>query len=356
MAFDVLRTTLKKYYEDEGMMGKQIDEVLFPSLDESTNATVKIDEYTGQPFTARAIVKGQPANVREFVNGSGNEYEPPLVKEKTPIDEILDDTVIVGNEGDAGFSAQQTDLVDKIINGPKGHVVAHKMARAKAAIDVYRTGVFSLPLETGGTIQFDYGRESGLGSLTADFSSVTIDAAFKAMYDALHPYGIPSGNLTVLMGSSWYKEFQISTAVQNKRKSFTAASLISESMRPPILDGAEGLYYAGDYNVDGMSMPIRILTYEPDWQYLATEGGSPAPYMPADECVMFNLGGIAWRINRGITVKDSSGNKSREVGDIVFDSFSGDDPPVDWLRSSARFMYIRGNINHTARSTGSNFN
>ena len=353
MSISVLKETAKLYYEDQGLMGKQIDEVLFPTLDESTNTMVKVDEFTGQPFTARAIVKGQPANVREFVNGSGSEWEPPIVKEKTPIDEALDDAVIVGNEASAAYTQQATDLINKIIDGPKGHVVAHKMARAKAAIDVYRTGIFSLPLENGGTVEFDYGRATDLGNMTADFTaSDTIDSAIKEMYTAMKAYGVPSGQLAILMGSSWYSEFQSDSTVIAKRQSFTAANLINESMKPAILEGAEGLYYAGDYNVDGMAFPVKILVYEPDWQYLATNGGTSTAYMPADEAVMFNLGGAAWRVNRGVTVLDDNGAKTREVGDIVFDSYTDNDPVVDWLRSNARFMYVRGNINHTARMTG----
>ena len=354
MSFDTLTTTMKLYYEDQGMMGKQIDEVLFPSLDESAKATVKVDDYTGQPFTARAIVKGQPANIRNFVNGTGNEYEPPIVKEKTPIDEELDDSVIVGNDPTAPASQQMMDLVTKIIDGPKGHVIAHKMARAKAAIDVFRIGVFSLPLENGGTIEFDFGRNESL-DITADLSSVTFDQALLAMYKALNPFGFPQGNIGLLAGQSWFSRFQSDEKVLEKRKATNAAALIQERMNNPFFQGAEGLYDMGMYNVDGMASPVRILTYSPDWPYLAKEGGNTSPYLPADEAVMFNIGGIGWRINRGVTVKDGQGRKSRQVGDIVFDTFGDDDPVVDWLRSNARFMYIKGNINHTCRSKGSNF-
>ncbi len=352
MSIQILTETAKLYYEDMAFKGKQIDEVLFPSLDNSRNTTVKIDTYTGNPFALRALTKGQEAHVREYEPGDGYEFEPPVFKEKTPIDEHLRDSAVAGVDPKSGAADHVRQAVHHIVEGPKGFLAAARMTRVKAALDVFLTGKFTAYNGDETVKEIDFERDSSL-TLTANFSSVTMDAALKAMYDALTPFGIPRGNLAVLMGSDWFADWTADADVKEKRNYTNPESMIEEKLIPDLLKGAEGLRVAARYSITGVPVPVWILTYEPNWPYLATKDGSTAPFMPVDKAVMFNLGGPGYRCNRGVDVTSPSKQIVREVGDLVIDSFIDNDPPVEWLRSNARFMYLPANINHTCVSTGS---
>jgi hypothetical protein len=356
MAIDIITTGVQLLYEDMPKAGKQLWEMLFSTRDESVNASIKIDEYTGQAYSARAVKSGMPSKVRKYEAGSGVEYTPVVHKEKTPIGEELSDAKVAGLPSTAPAVQHMRERARKIVEGPKGHVVAHNMAKNKAAIDVMRTGIFSA-LDENDTVQtVDFGRDSSL-SFTYDLSSGTnsFDKAMKQLYSAMTAFGVPKGNLAVILGADWFNEFQTATEVKEKRKATRASSLITEAMQPPLLMNTQGLYVVGRYNVDGMAPPLWILTYDSDWPYLGEEGGSTAPYMPDDEAVMFSVNSVAWSCFRGVDAFDANHNRQRVVGELVFDNFSSDDPIIEWVRSQSRFMFIRGNINHTGRITGENF-
>ena len=53
-----------------------------------------------------------------------------------------------------------------------------------------------------------------------------------------------------------------------------------------------------------------------------------------------------------IPVSNFSGNIIRTSGDIVFDEFKENDPVQLNMRSQARYAFVPGDIDHTARSTG----
>ena len=351
--FRTLIATMKKYFESSAFTGKQIDKVLFPTLDESDATTVSVDKYTGQPYAARTIKQGQPARVRLYKPGSGFEFEPPLQKEKTPIDEKLRDSVVAGVEATAPQAQHMQQVVRQIVDGPMGHRPAHAMARNKMAIDVYRTGIFTATDEIGVVEQFDFLRDSNLDR-AYDFAAggASFDEMVVAMYQELSVFGIPKGNLAVILGATVLAEYEGDAIVTAKRLNNDANILAQQNMVPTLLEGAEGLYIVGRYQADGMAVPVWILSYDPDFPYLAEEGGTPEPFLPDDEAVMFNVGGIAWHFNRGIDVKSADGNSIvRAVGDIVIDTFTSDDAPITWIRSNARPFFARGQINHTSRTT-----
>ena len=351
MAIETLTTTAKKYYEDVAFQGKQIDEFLFPSLDNSPNTTVKIDTYTGSPFAFRAIEKGGQAVVREYEPGDGYEFEPPLHKEKTPIDETLRDSVVAGVEANSPQGAHIQQSVRQIISGPKGFMAAMKMTRAKSALDVYLTGKFTAYNGDAVVKEIDYNRNGSL-SFNVNIGGVDAqDSALKRMYDALAKQGTPRNNLAVIMGSKWFAKFESDTNVIEKRKATNASDWLQKDMQPPLLQGVEGLYVVGRYSVDGVAVPIWILVYEPDWPYRQTAAGASKSFMPEDQALMFNVGGMGYRCNRGIDVL-SGGTITRAVGDMVIDNFTDSDPPVEWIRANARFMYLKSNMNHTCVATG----
>ena len=361
---DTVRTllaTMKKYFENPAFGGKQIDEVFFPELDESTGTTITVDRYLKGPYAARSIVQGQPAKVRQYAAGSGTIYTPELTKEKTPVDEVLSDSVIAGLEATDDAAQHYLRLTRQIVDGPAGFRPAFKMARAKAAIDVYRTGVMSWVDENGTVNQFDFQREAAIGPgvLTYDFTAApTFDSAVKAMYDALRAQnqGFPGGQIGLMVGSSWLKEFETDSTVIEKRKATNVMQLVDENMLPPSYQGCEDLTVIAKYNVDGMAKPVTIMTYEPGYLYKNGEDGTPEEFMPANAAIMFPMNTRSWRFNRGIQVKGTNDTLMRVAGDLVMDTFVDNDPPIEWFRANARFMYIPGNINHIASAVGSAFN
>lgn len=352
MAIDILTSTAKKYFENVAFQGKQIDEVLFPMPDDSINTTVKIDTYTSAPFALRSITKGQPAKVRAYQAGDGYEFEPPLYKEKTAIDEQLHDSVVAGVEPNSPAGMHMQQAVRHIVDGPAGFMAAAKMTRAKAALDVYLTGVFRGMDESEVIKEIDFNRDASL-TLALDFATVSHDDALRSMYDALAAQGCPRANLAVIMGSDWLSSWERDAGVVAKREATQASGWITKNLQPPLLQDAEGLYVIGRYSIDGTASPVWVLAYEPSWPYRTAPNATPAPFMPADQAVMFDVGGVGYRCNRGVSVKNGD-RIEHVVGDLVIDSFTDNDPPAEWVRANARFMYLRGNINHTCAATATN--
>jgi len=358
MAISVLTQGVKRYYADQNaaLMGKQLDAVLFPIQDNSPNATVRLDTYTGNGFALSSIRQGEPSVAVAYAPGTGYEHEVLAYKRKTPIGEQLRDAVVAGIEATSPQSAHVRRAIEQIIGGPKGFIAANKMMRNKMALDVYLTGKMVNYDAAGNSDEVDFGRAGAL-TKTYDFSTSgnSFDDAIRDQYNAMRAYGVPQSKLAVILGADWLHEFEVDGTVIEKRKATAFGSYVVENMVPSQFQGTEGLQVIGRYNVDGMVAPIWILAYSPDWQYRATDGGSLEEYMPSTKMVMFDIGGMAWRCNRGIDVLDPRGNIVRRVGDLVIDSFKQDDPPVEWIRATCRPFYIRGNINHTSVCTGSNF-
>lgn len=356
MAVDLLLKTAKKYFENPAFGGKQIDEVFFPELDESTQTTVSVDRYTAAPFAARSIIQGAPANVRQYQPGDGVEYEPVATKEKTIIDEKLRDSVIAGISSMDSQAMHLQQAVRQIVDGPAGFRPAFKMSRSKAALDVMRTGVMQWLDDTGVVKQIDFERNAAIssGTLAYDFTATaTFDSATKAIYDALRAQnqGFPSTGIGFLIGSSWLTEFETDTVVQAKRAASGYAQLINENILPPGYQGCEDMKFIGRYNVDGMAGPVNIFTYEPGYLY---DNGvdTPSELFPATAAVMFPMMERNWRFNRGLDVNGPNESIVRSVGDLVLDSYTEKDPSAEWLRAQARFMYVPGNINRSASAVG----
>ncbi len=355
MALSVLVQAAKRYWEDQlaARDGKQIDEILFPILDESPAATVQIDTYVGQGFAMSYTKIGEPAHVVPYTPGVGYEYEVLRMKRKTPCDETLADAVIAGVEPKAPQAQHAMQVMKNIVGGPKGFLAANKMARMKMALDVFLEGKMVNYDEDGNSQEIDFSRDGSL-TLTYDFTGInaTFDESIKNAYDAGQAFGIPQGNLAVILGETWLTQFQTDAAVLEKRKTTDVMSHIQENMQPPELQGVEGLYVMGKYRVDGMAFPVWILAYNPSWQYVAYKGAAAAPFIPATKMIMFNLGADGYRFNRGVEVLNDKGAIVRAVGDMVIDSFVDADPPQNWLRATSRPFYLLPNINHTSVTTG----
>lgn len=362
---DVVRTflsTAKKYIESPAYgADKEIDEVFFPNLDESIQTTVTMDRFLGGPAAAASIVNGQAANVVKYTPGNGQVYEVQLTKEKTPVDEALRDSVIAGIDAEALEPVHYQKLTEQIVGGPKGFRARNKVTRVKAAMDVLRTGIMTWYSEAGAPIAtIDFSRDANIspGSLTFDMSLVKFDEAMKSTYDLLRAkhLGFPNGGIGVLVGDDWLNNFESDSAVQAKRAASSYMNLIREDLLPPTFENCSSMHLIATYNNDGISMPINIFTHTPTYQYKANDAATPAPYLPVDAFIMFPMDMRAsnYRVNRGVDVKASDNAIMRTVGDMVLDTFTGDDPPVQWFRSNARFGYMAGNINTIASGVGTN--
>jgi len=358
MAISTLVQAGKRYFEDTNAAreGRQFDEAFFPELDESPATTIQLDQYLGQGFAMSVTRQGEKAHVVAYVPGVGNEWTPLTSKRKTPIDEKLADSAVVGLEPKAPQSQHMMRVVQQILGGPKGFMAAMKMMRIKMAVDVLRSGEMKYYDEDGTATEIDFERDSSL-TLTYDFAteSNSFDGALLAAYNAGMAFGLPQGGLAVLLGDSWLTEYNTDAAVLAKRRNTVSANYVTDAMKPPMFRGVEGLYVVGQYQPDGLAFPVWILSYKPAWQYVGYSGAAAASFIPAAEMIMLNIDSPAYRFNRGIQVVGSSGNIERAVGDMVIDSFRDDDPPADWLRANVRTFYARGNIDHTSVTTGSNF-
>lgn len=358
MAISTLVQAAKRYFEDHNAarVGKQIDEILFGTLDESSAATVQLDQYLGQGFAMSYTKIGQPAHVVPYTPGVGKEWEVLPIKRKTPIDETLADSAVAGVEPKAPQAQHMMQVMRHIIGGGKGFIAANKMMRIKMALDVFLEGKMINYDELGNSSEVDFGRDSSL-TLTYDFNAVgaTFDACLKQAYDANQVFGIPQGNLAVILGSSMLKQFMVDPTVKAKRLNTNASNYVMESIRPPLLQGVEGLFVVGLYHPDGMPFPVWILTYNPAWKYVGYSGATASAFVGANKMILFNLGGEGYRFNRGVQVLNGKGQIVRRVGDMVIDSFVDNDPPQDWFRATCRPFYALGNIDHTSVTTGSNF-
>ena len=137
-----------------------------------------------------------------------------------------------------------------------------------------------------------------------------------------------------------------------RMKANAANNLIELNMAPPQLRNTKGLFVVGRYRVPGKLFSVTILGFSPDSQYTAYVGATAADYMPSTEAVIFSTGDIRYRIGRGINALDDSGRVIRTSGEVVFDTFNTKDPATEFIRSQSRMGFIPGNVNRTARSTG----
>ena len=351
----ILRTTKVLYERIENQLGagKQgIDKLLFGEVDMDTSANFALDRYVVNPYGVTFRRAGEGSSVRPYNPGVGDIREIPRTSQKTAITEQLRDSVIAGLESTAGAAASYTKMVGDIV---KDHIGGYNSTRWFLSLRTMRTGKFTTYGMEGRDIdlEIDFSRDVG-NDITYDFAdaSASIDSALKAMYAVYRSQRGSKGNLAVLLGSDWLEEFEGDTGVLEKMTANTANEVVALNMMPPELQNTEGLYVVGRYRPEGMVVPLWILAYEPDAQFVQYEGATAQDYMPSDEALMFSVGAKRYSVYRGIEVINNAGRIDRVVGEMVFDTYISKDPIAEYIRSAARFAFIPGDVNHTVRSTG----
>ena len=353
MALETLLRTSRLLYEKKFLQSpNQLFSAIFKTEDADTSATVLLDEFLQSEYAVAYRDKNNQAHLRNYTAGSGTLYEPPVASEKTLIDEVLRDEAVEGSESTAGFNQAQMRKTDKIVGG---HRLAHTMTKNKQAIDMLRTGVFYAKGIDAADIgkNEDYARAAG-NNLTADFAAVSMDEALTAINTQLDLQGCPEENRAVIMGQSWRTDLQTDSTILTKMQANTANVLVEQTINPPLWKGIEGLRWIGRYLPAGSLSPLDLFGYNPGFLYKASAGATAEAWIPATEAVAFSFDSPAYRVYRGVDVV--SNNKiERRVGEIVFDDFVSNDPVGENLRSTTRHLFLFGDVNHTARSTGSNF-
>ena len=353
MAIETVLRTTRELYEQKYFQGtKQLFQTLFSKEDIDESAAFLLDEFIDVPYAIAYRDKNNQAHVRNYIPGSGTLLEPPIASEKTPIDESLRDQAVEGVEATSGFTTAQMRKADKITSI---HNSAHAMTKNKQAIDMLRTGVFYAKGIDAADIgkNEDFARDAG-NDLTANFSSVTIDEALTAINAKLDDQHCPATGRYAIMGQSWQTKLESDSTVLSKMQANTANVLIRQNLNPPEYEGTEGLEWLGEYRPSGSSKALQLFSYNPGTLYKASSGASGTPWIPDDEIVASSFNTPTFRVYRGIDVVEN-GSIKRIAGEVVFDSFVSSDPVAENIRSATRHMFVYGNINHTVRSTGSNF-
>lgn len=353
---DKFTRSMKMLYQELGNVAEAgkigIDKLLFNVDDMDTVSDFTLDSLIVNPHAVSFRARDEQSHIREYQAGSGTVYEVPHVSEKTEISERLRDSVVAGVESTSGISTHDARLMTNIINQ---HTVAYSTTRWKRALDVIRTGVFYALGLNGNSVGLDinFGRNASL-DITYDFTtaSASIDEALKDLYDAyMDAGGNPSG-VVVIAGSNWLSEFQNDTTVMERMQANTANVIVQQSIMPPELKNTQGLYLLATYLIPGTLTPIYLCGFRPRYQFIAYPGATEEPFMPVNEAVIFSLDDPRYRVFRGVDALSGPGQRIRTVGEIVFDSYISNDPVAENIRSQTRMAFVPGNVNRTARSTG----
>ena len=348
--------TAKVLYEDvrnKAEAGKKgIDEFLFNTDDFSTSAEFTLDQFIKNPHSIVFRTPDEESHIRPFTPGVGQVYSIPRASEKTAISEQLRDSVVAGIEATANFNDHNVKMIEKII---ENHVVGHTIARWKLALDTIRTGIFA-PTGIGGVdlnLAIDYGR-AGSQTVAYDFTAAgaNIDAALKTIYDAGSLQGMQKGNRVIILGSDWLTEFETEDDTRLKAMANTSNVLLEQNMMPPELQNTQGLYLVGRYRIPGCVGPVWLTAYEPEIGFVGTAGAAPEDFMPADEAVMISLNSPRYSVFRGVDFYGAGGSVQRDVGEIIFDTYTQSDPIAEVFRGQTRYAFIPGDINKTVRGIG----
>lgn len=351
MGIETLTRGAKRSYEEwKAQEANGIENLLFPILDEDTSSAFMLDRYIESPYGVIYRDRDNQSHVRPYEPGTGYIYDIPRASEKTRIGEELKDAAITGLNSTDSQAVHIRKLMDDVV---KHHVSGHNITKRKQAIDVIVDGEFNAN-GAGGTdlnLGIDYSRAAG-NEITADFTSISQPTALKALQDVLVAQGCPQDNMVALMGSTWLADFMTDSDVLAYLDANSANQLLEMQMMPPELRNTKGVKVVAIYRAPGMIAPIYVCSYSPGYSYVGYNGASSSAWVTATKCAMFSLDSPRYRVNRGVDVINEAGKIQRAVGDVVFDTFSDDDPPADWMRSTTRHLYVPGNVNHTAVSTG----
>lgn len=351
---DTILRTAKKFIEVQYFQATeaQLFNKIFNVADESTDAAFMLDKLVGSPFAMTYRAKDAQARTVQYAPGSGVLIEPPIGSIKTPITEDLLDKIAVGVETLGGFGVNEAQIINQII---RQHVAQVNMLKNKQALDVLADGKFYAFGPGGVTIgqDIDFSRNAAL-NMTYDFTAVgaTLTTALSEAQTTLRSYGMPFTNMVAIMGSSWQTEYSSDSTIQAYMANNQSNLLQISNMVPPELMGAEGLYILGQYRGPGMLAPIWLCGYAPPVAYVKDEGETAEDYVAATECIFFSLADIRYKVNRGVSVLDEFGNRTRAVGDIIVDKFTDNDPVTEFIRTSTRHCFVPALVNHTGKSTG----
>lgn len=349
----------KKFYEEivtTLMPGRQgLDTFLFPVVDMDANsANFAIDELVDQPHGVSFRTRGAQSAVRPYVAGLGNIYEVPRASEKTPVDETLRDSVITGGESTEAFSSRWARLLSNIT---RQHTVAHLTTRWNLALKTIRTGKFSPTGLKGEEIglEIDFNRDSSL-DVTYDFTAVgaTVVIAMQEMYEAYRALNGATDNVVVIVGESWLEKLEANATIQKYFEANPVNQLLKQDMMPQELFNTQGLKVVMQFRLPKKSVMLTICTYNPRGLFKSYSEAVAEKYMPDVEAVMFSLDDSTSRytVTRGVDAYNDAKKIIRVAGDIVFDSFTTNDPIESLFRSQARYAFVPASVNHTARSIG----
>jgi hypothetical protein len=355
MSIQLLTRSVAKYAEEKHLeQKKQLHNFLFPIDDFDDSAEIFIDEYFGDAFAAATITQGDVAPVVLYQPGSQNSYTPELMKRKTPIDESLRDSAVVGLPADSPFKKILQRRVRNIVDGPMGFMPAFKMAKIKMAINLMLTGTL-LTYDENGTLKttVDFGRTAGLTD-TYNFttSGNNMDGALLQAVVALQAQGVDDSALAVMMGSTWLSDYENDSAIIARQAFNRENETVTSNMLPPELQGCQGVRVIGRVRPAGSSVSVLVLTYTPGCSYKAYSGDTASAFLPATKMFMWSMNTPAWNFGRGIDVVNSANKIIRVSGPVVLDSYISAEPVAEFIRASARPFMAVSNIDHTYACTG----
>lgn len=347
---------MKKLYEiyfDLQTGGKRdISDFLFNTKDEDLSANFALDELIYEPYAIAFRKPGEQSQTIPYNPGVGNVYEVPHTSAKTPIDERLRDAVIAGNEAVASYASNNSRLLQQIL---KQHGVNHKVTRNKLALDTIRTGIYSPKGLQGEDIglEIDQGRDASL-SIAYNFTAAgaTMAKAVKAMYEAGRAKNMSMGNLVIIMGRKWQNQFGSDTGVLAFLDANSSNTLLIQNLNIENVENVYGLYKLAVYKPAATIAPMIISAYEPDKDFLQYKTATAEEFVPEEEAIMFSMNSTRYSVNRGVDVLNDAKQAVRAVGDVVYDSFTSEDPVTEYLRSQGRYAFIQADINTVVRSRG----
>jgi hypothetical protein len=357
MALEIyIRGAINSYQEliaqiPAGQIG--VDELLFPIPDENLGSDVRLDKKIQNPFAVAYRDKDNQSQVFKYKSGTGEIFEVPRASQKTPIGEDLKDSLVFGIEGNARYADNARKLMLDVV---ADHLSNHNVTKWKQALDVIRTGIFEANGLDGKNIglKLDFERKAALGALTYDFTAggATFDEALQQFHDALDAEGAPKEGRVLFCGQSWLNNFSQDAKVREFLDSNSANVLLQQSMNVDRFRNTAHLFLAAMYRNPQSVSPTAILSFNPDTPYYPYEGAAAEPFIPDDEAMMCVIGARRWRVLRGIDAFNDRGKVERKSGDVVVDAYPEPDPICDYIRSATRHVFLPGNINHTARTTG----
>lgn len=353
MGKDLVTRTATRLYEERYLdMGPGIDSLIFRTDDQDLSAAFRLDKYISSPYGVSYRNADNQSVIRKFNPGSTELIEVPRASEKTPIDEELEDAVAAGVEP---TDSQADSIAKNVLQIVGDHVEGHNMTKWYQALQVPISGVFPARGVDGADLGFDYDfNRSASNALTYDFTAggATMNEALVNISNRLDATGTPKSNRVAIMGSSWLSQWGSDSGIIEIMKANSVNQLLAQEMFERQFGNVTGLFVVAQYRPVGALAPLWILSFEPGTQYVAYKGATPAPFIPSDVVTAFSLDDKTWSIKRGVMALNEAGQKVRQVGDLVVDSYVENDPVTTFVRSQTRHMFLYGNIDHTLKSTG----